>query len=149
VKVTNRLHNIKEKFPQILKDSLGIITNACKKAGIERRTYYDWRKADPEFAADCDEAGEQTLDFVESKLQTLIDKENPAAIIFYMKTKGKNRGYVERIETSGKDGGPIETKVLGESQIKMFERSLQNIEEAAIARHKASKEVIDGNNSVV
>ena len=31
------------------------VTNACKKVGISRRVFYDWKKQDPEFAALCAE----------------------------------------------------------------------------------------------
>ncbi len=111
MKKSSKAHNIKPKFPQIMKESMGIISSACKKAGIDRDTYYRWRKEDPEFAKACDEAYDHAADFVESKLYQLINEGNPSAIIFYSKTKMKNRGYVERIETTGKDGGAIETNV--------------------------------------
>lgn len=104
---THRLHTTKIKFPEILKECKGIVSIACQKAKIARHTYYDWRKADPDFAKLCDESSETTIDFVESKLLELIDEKHPAAIIFFMKTKAKDRGYVERVETTGKDGGAI------------------------------------------
>ena len=94
-----------------MKECMGIVSSACKKAGIDRSTYYGWRKEDPEFANACDEAYDHAADFVESKLYQLINEGNPSAIIFYSKTKMKNRGYVERIETTGKDGGAIEANV--------------------------------------
>ena len=30
--------------------------------------------------------------------------------MFYIKTKGKHRGYTERHQVEGKDGGPVEIK---------------------------------------
>lgn len=104
----NRTNKIKENFPELLKKSLGIVTNACKAANINRETYYSWRNKDPEFAAACDAAQEFTGDFVESKLLKLIDQEDTSAVIFYCKTKLKNRGYIERREQTGKDGAPVE-----------------------------------------
>jgi hypothetical protein len=107
-KTTNRLNNIKKQFPEILRECMGLVTKACEKAGVGRTTYYEWRKDDPEFATLCDATQEYVGDFVESKLYKLINDENPTAILFYCKTKLRNKGYVERIETTGKDGGPIE-----------------------------------------
>ena len=54
----------------------------------------------------CDE---ETLDFVEGKLMTAISNGNLTAIIFYLKCKGKRRGYIERVpvEVSGPDGAPL------------------------------------------
>ena len=38
------------------------------------------------------------MDFAESHLYKLVKEGNPAATIFFLKTKGKARGYVERQE---------------------------------------------------
>ena len=48
------------------------------------------------------------LDFAESALHDNIKNGKEASIIFYLKTKGKNRGYVERQEITGKEGEPIQ-----------------------------------------
>jgi hypothetical protein len=63
---------------------------------IRRTTYYKYYNEDLEFRSEVDNVGDSTLDFVESKLFDLIDNGNVAATIFYMKTKGKHRGYIER-----------------------------------------------------
>ena len=85
---------------------MGNVTLACKNVGIARSTYYDWLDKDLQFKKDVEEICEVQLDFVESKLFNAIDKENITAIIFYMKCKGKHRGYVERQEITGADGLP-------------------------------------------
>lgn len=81
-----------------LKDGKGIICYACDKTGISRQTYYDWIKADAKFKAKVDEINEETLDVVESKLLTAISNDDLTAILFYLKTKGKSRGYSEQID---------------------------------------------------
>ena len=55
------------------------------------------------------EARENTLDFVESKLMKAIDDGNLTAIIFFLKTRGKSRGYSERSEFGrASDGEPVQ-----------------------------------------
>ena len=52
-----------------------------------------------------------TTDTAELKLYTAILAGEPWAIQFYLKTQAKDRGYTERTEISGPDGGPIEHEV--------------------------------------
>jgi hypothetical protein len=65
--------------------------------GIHRNTYYKWRKNDEEFAEQCDLIFDEQGDIVESKLLDLVEAGDTSAIIFYCKTKLKNRGYTERV----------------------------------------------------
>lgn len=75
----------------------GIILNACEAIGISRSKYYKWMQDDADFAAKVEEIKEAQIDFVESKLISAIDANDTTAIIFYLKTKGKKRGYTEKL----------------------------------------------------
>lgn len=91
-----------------LEKSLGIVTVACKTVGIARDTHYRWMKKDKKYKEAVDALENVAIDFAESKLHKLIEKGDTAATIFYLKTKAKHRGYVERQEVTGPDGGPVE-----------------------------------------
>tara|TARA_R110000796_G_scaffold10042_3_gene33667 strand:- start:3090 stop:3446 length:357 start_codon:yes stop_codon:yes gene_type:complete len=97
-------HIKKESILKALEKSLGIVTTACKKTDIPRSTFYKWLKEDPEFAKEVREIENIALDFAESQLHKQIGDQNTSATIFYLKTKGKKRGYVERQEITGVDG---------------------------------------------
>lgn len=88
----------KQAFLKAFADSMGNITIACKSVGISRRAYYDWISKDAKFKEECDIVNESAIDFVENKLLSRINDNDTTAIIFYLKTKGKNRGYVEKVE---------------------------------------------------
>ena len=47
-----------------------------------------------------DALNEETLDYAESKLLQSIRDGNVTSIIFYLKTKGKKRGYVEQVDNN-------------------------------------------------
>jgi hypothetical protein len=145
----DRLDAVKKDFPEILRKHMGIISNACKAAGIARATYYLWRDSDPAFKEACMEAYEERKDFAESALIQNITALKETSIIFFLKTQAKDRGYVERSEITGKDGGAIQTEELTESQARLYERGIRNIEAAAVAKYKASLEGVDGSNSMV
>ena len=83
------------------------MTLAAAKAGIKYRTLWQYGKEFPEIREAMDEAKESMLDFAEGKLYEAIRDGNMTAIIFYLKTKGKARGYIERAELTGAEGTPL------------------------------------------
>lgn len=87
----------KKTFIEALRANLGNITKACEAVGITRTTYYRWLKTKA-FKEEVDNIGEYVLDFAEHSLFKQIKENNTAATIFYLKTKGKHRGYVEKQE---------------------------------------------------
>jgi len=81
-----------------LENSLGVVTPACSIVGIARETHYKWLRVDEAYKTAVESIKDIAIDFVESKQFKLIKEENPTLIIFYLKTQGKGRGYVERTE---------------------------------------------------
>ena len=96
--MTTNSYIVKKNLLEALEQSLGIVTTACKIVGCARSTFYKYYKDDQDFKASVDELENLTLDFVESKLHKQIENDNTTATIFYLKTKGKKRGYIERKE---------------------------------------------------
>ena len=104
-------HIKKETLLKSLEQSLGVVTVACREANIPRSTYYKWLNEDREFADQVADIENVALDFAESKLHNQISANNTSATIFYLKTKGKNRGYVERQEITGAEGMPTNFQI--------------------------------------
>lgn len=105
---------------EYLKMSKGIVANACENAGISRGTFYNWCKEDAEFQEEVNQINDDTLDFVESKLLENIKKGEVTSIIFYLKTKGRNRGYQEKAE--------IDINALKLPQIELQEADFEEVE---------------------
>jgi len=91
-------HN-KKKFLEALGQCLGIVSDASINTGVGRRTHYTWLKEDPEYRAAVEDITERTIDHVEGKLYQLINKGDVASTLFFLKTKAKHRGYIERTQT--------------------------------------------------
>jgi len=106
----DKTDTIKKAVLESLEKSLGVVTTAVKQAGIARSTFYEWLK-DPEFKKAVEDIQNIALDFAESQLHKQIRDGNTSATIFYLKTKGKNRGYVERQELTGANGYPTEIEL--------------------------------------
>jgi len=105
-------HIKKESILKALEKSLGVVTVACKQADVPRSTYYKWLNEDEEFAKAVKDIENIALDFGESQLHKQIGDGNTSATIFFLKTKGKKRGYVERSELDLSSGDePIKINV--------------------------------------
>jgi hypothetical protein len=89
----------KKQMIEALKKTLGNVSAACGQVGISRNTHYDYIKRFPEYKEEVESISEMAIDFVEGKLFESINNGSDTAIIFYLKTKGRSRGYIEKHET--------------------------------------------------
>ena len=94
-----------------LKETKGLLTLAASKAGVSYRTVNRYANEYPLVREAVQEAKESMLDFAEEGLFTEIKARNMTAIIFYLKTQGKHRGYTERQEITGEGGKPIKAEI--------------------------------------
>lgn len=90
----------KKAMIEALKVSMGIVSEACKTVDICRQQHYTWLKEDPDYKQAIDDIAEESIDFGESALKKKIESGDTTAIIFFLKTKGKGRGYIERSEVA-------------------------------------------------
>jgi len=95
---SNKIQHTKKALLQSLEKCLGVVTTACKQVGVDRTTFYRYYKEDKEFKKQVDDLSNVAKDFVESQLFKQIEDGNPTSTIFYLKTKAKDRGFVERRE---------------------------------------------------
>ena len=130
--MANRTQHHKKALLEALEKTLGVITSACKIVGVNRSTYYDYYKTDSDFREQVDDLSNVVLDFAESQLHKQIQAGNTTATIFYLKTKGKGRGYIERTEYTGKDGESLSQQNINLSNLTIEElRTLKKLNEKA------------------
>ena len=95
---SDKTDTLKKNLLVALEKSLGVVTTACKSVNISGDTHYRWLKEDEEYRSGVADLDNVALDFAESKLHEGIMEGNVASVIFFLKCKGKVRGYVERQE---------------------------------------------------
>jgi len=96
----------KLRFLRSLKSNLGLIYASSKETGISVEDHNRWMEEDDKYKKQVLEIDGHAIDYVESTLLKLVEEKNPQAIMFYLKTKGKDRGYVEKTSpTDPKDKG--------------------------------------------
>ena len=76
----------------------GIISTICEKLNCSRGTFYGYLKKRPAIKQAYEDEQESVLDMAEGSLFGLIQGGDLGAICFYLKCKGKARGFVEKQE---------------------------------------------------
>lgn len=105
----------------------GNISEVAKSLNVSRTTVYEWINTDEKFKKALDDQQEALIDFAESSLLKSINNGSDTATIFFLKTKGKKRGYVERTELSGNDGKDlIPARTLTREEAKALLNDLEN-----------------------
>lgn len=92
---SRRADNARRKtvFLKALEASMGVVSVALKLTNLSRTTYRDWCLSDATFKRQAEEITEWALDFSEAQLLRLIGEGDILAIAFFLRTKGRKRGY--------------------------------------------------------
>lgn len=87
----------KEKVKQALEVSLGVVAIAARRLGVSRQGLH---KAIKRFGLEgyLEELREEATDEVEHRLITAALEGKPWAVMFWLRTMAKGRGYSERVE---------------------------------------------------
>jgi hypothetical protein len=105
-----------EQVASALTESQGMVTNAARRLGCTRKTVYNYIEKYVTVREALDDARESLGDRIEATLLSEAfgnSKENKdpniTALIFLAKTHPamRKRGYAERTEVTGADGGAI------------------------------------------
>lgn len=100
----------KKRLIDAMKKYHGIVTRACEVVGISRNQYYVYYNTDSKFKEQIDEMDDYNLDIVEDKLfQNIMDRDK-SSIFFYLKYKGRKRGYVDSSDLNISGGLDINLK---------------------------------------
>ena len=102
----------KQKLREALDASLGIVTEACDKAQLSRTQHYKWYKEDIKYRYAVDSIENKFIDFAETHLKNQIASGSVQATTFFLRTRGRKRGYAEKQDidiTSGNE--PIKINI--------------------------------------
>lgn len=87
-----------------LNETRGMIYLAAERLGCEADTIYNYAKRYASVREAITRHRQRTTDIAELKLYQAINDGESWAIQYYLRTQGRDRGYVERHEFTGKDG---------------------------------------------
>lgn len=116
-----------EDFRKACKMYDGVVSTIASAFKVSRTTVNVWCNGDPLFREALDESREVFLDVAESRLYSMIKgipiieknaqgqhvqvgwevEPNITAVLFFLKTKGRHRGYSERMEVENNIKGSI------------------------------------------
>lgn len=95
---------------EVLEKMRGNKKRAAIELGINRMTLHRYIEKSPTVKAAYLDIKEGAIDDAELMLESRM-QQSDTLLIFYLKTQGKGRGYVERVEQTGKDGEAVEYAV--------------------------------------
>jgi len=76
---------------------------SCEKAGIARKTAYQWRKRDKDFAKQWQDALDDAIELLEDIARKRAEKSSDVLIMFLLKAHRPEK-YRERYEHTGLEG---------------------------------------------
>ena len=91
-----KTQQLKKVFLDIYPEAF-TITEACKKSGINRTTFYYWLDHDPQFVQDMEVAKKSAVDLLEAEARRRAVKGSDTLLIFLLKGAAPDK-YKDRVE---------------------------------------------------
>ena len=93
----------------------GNIAAVARFFKVSRKTIYNKISQSERLQTALENARQTMLDNAETTLYEEALSGNTVALLFFLKTQGKSRGYTERQEVTGADGEKLEVVIRRES----------------------------------
>lgn len=114
----------REQVAEALVAAGGVQVDAARILGCTRSTINGYVRRYPDLQQLIIDTREETLDLAESQLIKKMKEGNMTAVIFYLKTQGKQRGYVEKGEAPVKQDDGMDYSALSTKELEDLEREL-------------------------
>lgn len=95
----------------LVEQNKGNVAAIARKLGVTRGTIWNRCKESPTLMAALEDARESMIDNAESMLYKKVIDGDVTALIFFLKTQAKSRGYVERQELTGTNGQDLRIRL--------------------------------------
>jgi predicted transcriptional regulator len=100
-----------EEYAAALREAKGMVSIAARRLGVSHQAVSQRVAKHPTLRDARDEAREEMTDIAELRLYERIQAGEGWAVCFYLKTQGKERGYVERTEEHRAVTGDIRIRI--------------------------------------
>jgi hypothetical protein len=101
------------KIIEALQQNAGLMAPAARALGVSRNSLMIRIAKEPELRKVRDEAVEIMLDIAEGHLMNGIRSGDKKDVRYFLRTRGRNRGYGDRTEVVGDGGGPVHVIIEG------------------------------------
>jgi predicted transcriptional regulator len=130
-------HFTTEQVIKAIKEKKGIVSSVADTLGVSRLTVYNYINRHATVQQALQDERERMIDTAESALYVALSKQEAWAVSLVLKTIGKNRGYVERIENN--ISGEVTTYVvdIGTSQ------TTENAGATALLVNPTAEDILD------
>ncbi len=101
-----------KQYCDALREAQGLVSIAARRLGVTRGAVQAAMNKHPSVRLARDDAKAKLVDLAEGKLYKRINDEDMTAIIFFLKTQAKDRGYIEKHEVEATVKGDIVINLL-------------------------------------
>lgn len=113
-----------EQVAEALVAAGGVQADAARILGCGRATINGYVRRYPDLQQLIIDTREENLDLAESQLIKKMKEGNMTAVIFYLKTQGKQRGYVEKGEAPARADEGADYSQMSTEELQALERGI-------------------------